>query len=266
MQTDLFENTYWRKVRKTLDKELNTKDNLPSRAEPSVHCFFEQSAAFKNSFQELGFTAYDYDLRNDFGQTDYVIDLFEEINKAYTNHPSCFDHITENDLIIAFFPCTKFEDQALLGFRGDRWQMKNYTDLQKLEYSLKNHSELSVNYAAITKMAAVCIKKNVPLIIENPYSEQHYLTRYWCLKPSIIDKDRRENGDYYRKPTQYFFIGIKPKQNLVFEPLDYVETENALQKIISRDGIRREVRRSLIHPQYASRFIRQYVVNSDNTF
>lgn len=48
-----------------------------------VHCFFEQSGTFKNEFIKLGIPAEDYDIQNNFGQTDHVIDLFAEIEKAY---------------------------------------------------------------------------------------------------------------------------------------------------------------------------------------
>lgn len=44
-----------------------------------VHCLFEQSGTFKNEFIKLGINAYDYDIHNEFNQTDYVIDLFKEI-------------------------------------------------------------------------------------------------------------------------------------------------------------------------------------------
>lgn len=44
-----------------------------------VHCLFEQSGTFKNEFNKLGYEAYDYDIQNEFGETDYVIDLFAEI-------------------------------------------------------------------------------------------------------------------------------------------------------------------------------------------
>ena len=44
-----------------------------------VHCFFEQSGTFKNEFIKLGIPAEDYDIQNNFGQTDHVIDLFDEI-------------------------------------------------------------------------------------------------------------------------------------------------------------------------------------------
>ena len=50
-----------------------------------VHCFFEQSGTFKNEFIKLGIPAEDYDIQNNFGETDHVIDLFGEIDRAYEN-------------------------------------------------------------------------------------------------------------------------------------------------------------------------------------
>lgn len=44
-----------------------------------VHCLFEQSGTFKNEFKKLGYDAEDYDIQDNFGETDHVIDLFNEI-------------------------------------------------------------------------------------------------------------------------------------------------------------------------------------------
>lgn len=44
-----------------------------------VHCLFEQSGTFKNEFKKLGIEAEDYDILNDFGETDHIMDLFAEI-------------------------------------------------------------------------------------------------------------------------------------------------------------------------------------------
>ena len=41
-----------------------------------VHCFFEQSGTFKNEFKKLGYEAFDYDIQNNFNETDYVIDCY----------------------------------------------------------------------------------------------------------------------------------------------------------------------------------------------
>lgn len=54
-----------------------------------VHCFFEQSGTFKNEFIKLGIPAEDYDIQNNFGETDHVIDLFAEIEKAYEGGGKC---------------------------------------------------------------------------------------------------------------------------------------------------------------------------------
>ena len=58
-----------------------------------VHLMFEQSGVFKNEFKKLGYEAYDYDIQNNFGETDYQIDLFKEIEDAYDGKPSLFDQI-----------------------------------------------------------------------------------------------------------------------------------------------------------------------------
>lgn len=46
---------------------------------------FEQSGTFKQEFIKLGIPAIDLDIQNNFGQTDMQIDLFEQIEKAYTH-------------------------------------------------------------------------------------------------------------------------------------------------------------------------------------
>lgn len=227
----------------------------------TVHCLFEQSGTFKNEFKKLGYEAYDYDIQNEYEQTDYVCDLFAEIRGGYDNKPSIFDKMKPDDLILAFFPCTRFEAQILLWFRGDAKQLKKFTDIEKLEKCLSLHKELSNNYELITKLAIIILKRGLRMVFENPYSVQHYLTKYWCLKPSLIDQDRTENGDYFKKPTQYWFIGFEPKNNLVFEALEYVEPI----KQIDLWGTKKEdvAMRSMIHPQYANRFIRQYLIDEE---
>ena len=161
--------------------------------------------------------------------------------------------MSPEDIILSFFPCTRFEDQILLSFWGKQSQDKGMSDIEKLERDLKLHEELHENYMLITKMAIVILKRKLRMVFENPAGGSHYLNRYWCLTPAIVDKDRRNNGDAMKKPTQYWFIGLKPKQNLVFEPLEYVP-HHTWQQVNQRE-------RSEIHPQYANRFIRQYLID-----
>lgn len=223
-----------------------------------VHCLFEQSGTFKNEFKKLGYEAFDYDVLNDFGQTDFKVDLFDEIRKAYQEEESIFDNFKNDDLIFAFFPCTRFETQVTLLFRGEANQQKKWTDIQKLEYDMKLHDELHELYELLCMICVIVIRKGLKMIIENPCTPPHYLTTYWCMKPSLIDKNRRDDGDYYKKPTQYWFINCKVQQNLIFEPIEVVE-QKTIEKP-KRDVGDGKVVRSLIHPQYVRRFIKQYIL------
>ena len=224
-----------------------------------AYCLFEQSGTFKNEFKKLGIDAYDYDIRNDFGQTDFVVDLFTEIQKAYEGWESIFDNMGGTDIIMAFFPCTRFEAKVPLSFRGEAPQQKNWNDLKKLQYSMKLHGELHELYEKLCELTVVAERKGLRMVIENPVTQPHYLTTYWCIKPSVIDKDRTNDGDYYKKPTQYFFIGFEPSFNLVMEPLELVKART-IDNTKATETTSRQVERSMMHPQYARRFIKKYIL------
>ena len=123
-----------------------------------VHCLFEQSGTFKNEFQKLGIPAEDYDILNNFGETDHVVDLFAEIDKAYEGMESIFDQIGKDDLVIAFFPCTRFEAQIQMAFRGERPNERNWSDEKKLEQSMKLHEELHALYMRISELFTICMR------------------------------------------------------------------------------------------------------------
>ena len=222
----------------------------------TFHCFFEQSGTFKNEFKKLGYKAIDYDIQNEFGETDNIIDLFLEIDKAFINQPSIFDNIKVEDTIIAFFPCIRFEDQIQMHFRGTANQMRKWSKEQKLMNDLILHNSLHELYTKITQLAIICIRKNIPLIIENPYSTTHYLVKYWVIPAQIIDRDRTLRGDYYKKPTQYWFINCLPKQNMILEAQTWNE-----RKIIN--NVHNKTERSLISSEYANRFIREFILEQE---
>ena len=229
-----------------------------------AHCLFEQSGTFKHEFLALGISAEDYDIRNDFGETDHVVDLFAEIDLAYDGKQSIFDNIGPGDLVMAFFPCTRFECQSQMMLSGVHYSLRNYTDEQKLEYAMKTHNELHRLYTLICKLFAIANRGGGGwrMIVENPATPPHYLTGYFPIKPKIIDNDRTENGDYFKKPTQFWFVNCDPEQNMFFEPLEFVETGN-IERAKATDGISRVVRRSMIHPQYARRFIKAYITDNE---
>lgn len=218
-----------------------------------IHCFFEQSGTFKNEFKKIGFQAEDYDLLNDFNETDNIIDLFNEIEKAYLNKKSIFDKIKKNDLILAFFPCIRFTKRMIFNFTRKKAGNKKFNDIEKLEQNIKYFNEMDYLYSNISKMAIVCLRRKLKLIIENPYDKQHILTQFWNLKPNIIDMDRTKRGDNFKKPTQYWFINCKPKNNFVLDAITISEKKTI-------NNTRNKIERSLINPNYARRFIKEYIL------
>lgn len=224
-----------------------------------AHCLFEQSGTFKNEFIKLGIPAEDYDILNDFGETDHVCDLFSEISTAYEGGASIFDDIKNDDVVMAFFPCTRFESKVPLLFRGESYQQKKWTAVQKLEMSIRLHEELHDLYTLICKMFSVAIKKNIKMVVENPYTQPHYLTTYFPIRPTFVDKDRSKNGDYYKKPTQYWFLNFEPESNFCMTPLEMIKTFT-IDNVKIEGCKTRQVARSMIHPQYAHRFIYNYIL------
>lgn len=136
---------------------------------------------------------------------------------------------------------------------GESFGMKMWSLERKLTYDLKLHKELSNFYDKVIKLALVCLRKNLRLIIENPYSTQHYLVRYSALKPTIIDGDRTKRGDQYKKPTQYIFVNCAPENNFCTKPINIAE-----RKTIAKE--RNTVKRSMITPQYAERFLEEFIL------
>lgn len=227
-----------------------------------VHCLFEQSGTFKNEFIKLGIAAEDYDILNNFGQTDNVCDLFSEIDKAYNEEESIFDQIKKEDLIFAFFPCTRFSQGIFLELRTDGFQFNNYSEIERLYYSKQKFEEVSTMFELFYKFCIILKQKNIRTIIENPYTQPQFLTMCFPLKPKIIIKDRNLEGDYYKKPTQFFFLNCEPESNVIFEPIPQTQLKN-IEWAKKQDGISRQEIRSMISPVFANRFIRQYIITQE---
>lgn len=217
------------------------------------YCFFEQSGTFKNEFKKLGYSAVDCDILNDFGETDYVIDLFIEIEKAYFGEYSLFDTITKDDLILAFFPCVRFTRRMIFNFTRSGAGHKKFSDIEKLEQNIRYFDQMNYYYSVISKLVIVCLRKELKIIIENPYHPDHILSQFWHIKPKLIDFDRSKRGDYFKKPTQYWFINLDPKNNFVVEPC-YFSVPKTINEVYNK------VERSLISPYYAERFIKEFIL------
>ena len=218
-----------------------------------IHCLFEQSGTFKKAFKELGYDAIDYDI-NKTENVDVVIDLFTQISYASQEKKSVvFDNISQDDLVIAFFPCTYFSDQSQLLSRGDNYGQKEWSKKQKLEYSMEQMQKRYTFYTFLCNLCLIAIKKGFKLIIENPYGKVNFLKQYFPIKPEVIILNRQKMGDFYKKPTQFFFINCHSEFNLQSE----YSLENKVAKKIEDN---RGISRSIISQEFAKNFIKNFII------
>lgn len=227
-----------------------------------VHCFFEQSGTFKNEFIKLGIPAEDYDIQNNFGETDNVIDLFAEIDKGYEGKPSIFDNITKDDLIVAFFPCIYFETMQQLDFALCRNDTQHKSIHKRIEYALDRLQKRTKFHSLLYKLAWNVDKRGLRLIIENPATVPNYLiTGQNFPTPTIIDKNRMLRGDFFKKPTAYWYFNCEPTYGESYQ----LDKE---QKIINKcsrskgDGLCSE-ERSMISKDYARNFICDFILGKE---
>ena len=227
-----------------------------------VHCFFEQSGTFKNEFKKLGIHAEDYDIQNNFGETDHVVDLFAEIENAYMGGGnSIFDNITKDDLIMAFFPCIYFCDVNEPLFNINDCNYRKLSLREKYNKIIERAQNREYFFEMCIKMFQVCDTRGLRLIMENPYSKSHFLVKNFVYKASLIDRNRQLRGDYYVKPTQYWFLNCE-------HTIGYSYTEPKEKKVVykcsgsNQAGLCGE-ERSLISQDYARNFICDFILGKE---
>ena len=217
-----------------------------------VHIFFEQSGTFKKVFAAYGYNVTEYDIEKT-KNIDLSTDIFEVIGLEYENKStSLFRNINENDLVFAFFPCTYFSDQSTILSRGDSFGQKSWSERQKLEYSMKQANKRSKFFNYLCKLCIIAIDRGFKLIIENPYGKINFLKWYFPIRPELVITDRRSYGDFFKKPTQFFFINCVPEFKL-FQGAD--KTKFTSNKVIDKKGLDR----SLISPVFAENFCKQFI-------
>ena len=224
-----------------------------------VHCFFEQSGTFKNEFIKLGIPAEDYDIQNNCGQTDHVVDLFGEIEKAYRGEQSIFDNITKDDLIVAFYPCIYFCATSQIAFSLGYRNYRKLTNEQKISEILKRSDKRKYFYDTLIRFCAVCLKKGLRMIFENPWSEQTYLKANFIKAPDVVDMDRTLRGDFFKKPTAFWFWNCTPTNGETIQPYkgerkSIMTSRKALHSGLCSDE------RSIISHDYARNWICDFVL------
>lgn len=218
-----------------------------------VFCLFEQSGTFKNAFKEMGFNAYDYDIQKT-KNVDEERNLFEDIEKfAFYPEHTIFSKITNEDLVFAFFPCTYFSDQSQLLSRGDSFGQKKWGLKQKISYSFKQMEARNSFYKKLCGLVEIALQNGFKLIIENPYGKVNFLKQFFPIKPAVIITDRTFYGDYFKKPTQFFFVNCKPS----FQLKRQFRLPKEKRKIVENEH---GFERSKISSDFAKNFITDFIL------
>ena len=125
------------------------------------------------------------------------------------------------------------------------------------------------------------------MIMENPWHPTNFTNHFWFMRVSVIDRNRTLRGDYFRKPTAYWFVGHQPTHGMTYQPTpkDKIKTitagsgasknkrnksktmdKDTLDKIFidhkSQNGICDE-ERSAISPDYARNFICDFILGKE---
>ncbi|MBQ8969217.1 MAG: hypothetical protein IJ064_05755 [Bacteroidaceae bacterium] len=114
------------------------------------------------------------------------------------------------------------------------------------------------------QMISCAEQRGIRLIMENPWAMQTFLKDNFVYPPAIVDKNRMLRGDYFVKPTAYWFIGCEPTHGFSYQ--NDKERKAIIKVAPSKEsGICNE-ERSMISPDYARNFICDFVIGKKQEF
>lgn len=228
------------------------------------HCLFEQSGTFKNVLKANGYQAFDYDILNDYGQTDRKIDIFKEIELEYDNivnggvYNTIFSQMTkENDFILAFFPCTHFYGLNQFQYKLLIAGKKRTLDKKAITRLIKRNNERTQYFNLYMMLCFICQSKGLKCIIENPAScsgNHSFLELFSPIPIGYRETNRQKWGDYFRKPTNYFAINFEMIESYVEPtPCRKEEKKTILDSVFGMSA------RSMISSLYAENFYKRFL-------
>ena len=113
------------------------------------------------------------------------------------------------------------------------------------------------------------------MVFENPYSVNTYLKNGFLKKPDLVDSDRSRRGDYFTKPTAYWFFNCAPchgesiaqtpkseKKYILMHKYQHDKHKEHKERVVGgskESGICSE-ERSMISPDYARNFICDFIL------
>ena len=105
------------------------------------------------------------------------------------------------------------------------------------------------------KHIEVVKRKKIKTIIENPYVGNWLRKQKEIKQPDLVIQNRRKLGDYFKKPTMFYYYNFEPTYMSEYIIMNDVEQ----LRINDLNGIDR----SLMHKDFANNFIRKYIIGVD---
>lgn len=144
------------------------------------------------------------------------------------------------------------------------WGCTNYRKLpikEKTKMILRRVAEREKYFGLAVKMLTIAKERGLRLIMENPWAEQTYLKANFVMPPTMVDTNRMLRGDYYVKPTAYWFINCEPTHGCS-EQMDKQKKTIMSSRGAIRAGLCSE-ERSMISPDYARNFICDFIIGKE---
>lgn len=159
---------------------------------------------------------------------------------------------------MAFFPCIYFDCLSQMSFGWYQHNFVNCNTMQKADAILERSRNRERFFRLLVLLFAIVEERGLRLIVENPWSMQHFLKANFIIAPTFVDNDRSMRGDVYVKPTAYWFWGCKPTYGLT------IQRDKKTMRIVDQPhkrggGLCGEIR-SMIHPDYARNFICDFII------
>lgn len=169
--------------------------------------------------------------------------------------------MTNEDLIIAFFPCIYFCATSQMAFSFGYTNYRKLNMKEKTDKILERSANREYFFKLAVKMISMAEQRGLRLIMENPWSGQPFLKANFVMPPTLVDNNRMLRGDYYVKPTAYWYINCEPTNGKSFQN-DKEKKTILKSKGASKAGLCSE-ERSMISTDYARNFICDFIIGKE---
>ena len=113
-------------------------------------------------------------------------------------------------------------------------------------------------FETLYKFVFLILDKGLRMVMENSWSENHLLKFGFLKPPTIVDNNRRLRGDYFVKPTAYWFWNCENTYGESYQQPKKVKRivegkKHPIAGMCSEE-------RSMISPDYARNFICDFIL------